>query len=429
MRLRVPTVSLLVAIALAALAMPAAADDAATPTGPGVDPSIGSVEVTLELPKDKPYVGEMIMLRMRSFVRADVVLDQIKQPPLLNFSWQQLGRDKPIQAMINGFSVAGVERDLAIFPDSPGRLIIEPFRREVTIATSDNRRVEATFSSKPVYVDVQNYTAICPPDVWWLPSKSVTLTDTWSQVPDEIKPGTLARRTITIEALGLTGDRLPPPPKMQAAGTIAFRGPVNRETIITDDGPIAKGTYVWDLRPVSPSPAELPVVSVSWFDTQSRRMRESALPATWVALVGTLVHPSHEIVRTVGLLSPGPLAAGAAGFAWAAGLIAFAASPRGRPLSRRARRGARALRQMRASARARDPAGFSRAINDLALSDAGRWAQVSASPSVAAGLAALDQARFGRHGGAEPELPALAAAVSRSWRRTDASAPDQTARA
>ena len=85
-----------------ALALGAAAIHA-EPAPPAVDPSIGKVEVTLDVPKngDKPYVGEMILLRMRSFVRADIERDEIIQPPLLNFSWQQLGRDKPISAMVN----------------------------------------------------------------------------------------------------------------------------------------------------------------------------------------------------------------------------------------------------------------------------------------------------------------------------------------
>ena len=399
---------------VALLASPALAQPAQSP-GPAVDPSIGRVEITLDLPKDKPYVGEMILLRMRSFVRADIVLDRIQQPPLLNFSWQQLGRDKPIQAMIDGFSVAGVERDLAIFPTTSGRLIVEPFIRHVTVVNSDNQRIEADFASKPVYVDVQNYAAINPADGWWLPAKALTLTDSWSQLPDEIKPGTLARRTITVEALGLTGDRLPPPPTMQAPGTIVFRGPVHRETILTEEGPIGRGTYIWDLRPVSASPAKLPAIHIGWFDTQSRRMRDRAIPELWIALVGTLVHPSHEKPRTTGLLSAGPVAIGVAGFAWMAALIGIAVGSR--PLSRTELRRRRALNALRRRARFADEPGFSQALVDLGRSDPPRWADVSRAPTVASRLAALDEARFGRRGGADsvPELLPLADEIRRLW--------------
>ena len=163
---------------LALFCLCAAAPACADATGPAVDPSIGKVEVTLDLPKDKPYVGEMVMLRMRSFIRAYIVLDDIRQPPMVDFDVQQLGRDKPVEAMIDGFQVEGIERDLAIFPQQAGRLIIEPFVRHVTIVNSDGSRSQADFASKPVYIDVQTYQAVNPAGTWWLPVKSLSMTDT-----------------------------------------------------------------------------------------------------------------------------------------------------------------------------------------------------------------------------------------------------------
>ena len=390
----------------------------AAPGGATVDPSIGRVEVTLDLPKDKPYVGEMIMLRMRSFVRADIVLDDIRQPPLINFDSQQLGRDRPIQAMVDGYRVAGVERDLAIFPQQPGRLIIDPFVRHVTIVQGENQRAEADFQSKPVYVDVQTYAAINKGDAWWLPAKSLTLTDTWSTPPDEIKPGTLARRTITIEAVGLTGDRLPPAPEMLAPGTIAFKGPAERSTTITPDGPVAHATYRWDLRPVSASPAKMPVVNVAWFDTGERRMRDAAIPSLWVAYLGTLIHTSHEAARGAKdlYLAAGPVAAGVVGFAWTAALAAFLVTRRA-PRGTRDRARSRLLSTLRRTARFRDANGFANALAALARSDPARWAAIAADPLVAARLAALDAARYGRDAGApSPPLAPLAADLRALWR-------------
>ena len=402
---------------LAMLAVLSLADGAAAQAvTSAVDPSIGKVEVTLDLPKDKPYVGEMILLHMRAFVRADIVLDEIKQPPLINFNWQQLGRDKPIQAMVDGFSVAGVERELAIFPQQSGRLIIDPFTRHVTIVNAENQRVQADFASKPIYVDVQNYTAINPPGAWWLPAKALTMTDSWAPEPDEIQPGTLARRTIVVEAVGVTGERLPPPPDMRAPGIIAFKGPELRETIITEDGPIGRGTYRWDLRTVSSSPAKLPSIHIPWYDTSERRMRDAAVPERWVAYVGTFVHASHETARTwlQRYLSPGPVVAGVAGFAWTAALVGFVLTAR-RPLDATGWRRHRALTGLRRAARADDDAAFRTALVDLARADPARWAYVSNAPRVAPGLAALDAACYGRGGGVAPPLRSLAADIRREW--------------
>lgn len=384
----------------------------ADPAGPGTyDPSIGKVEVTLELPKDKPYVGEMIMLRMRSFIRADIVLDRIKQPPLINFDSQQLGRDKPIEAMVNGFNVAGFERDVAIFPQQSGRLIIDPFIRAVTIVTGDNKRVEAEFASKPIFVDVQNHEGVAPPGTWWLPAKSVTVTESWSQPPDEIKPGTLARRTITVEAVGLTADRLPPAPDMLVPGTIAFKGPAVRETKISEDGPVARATYQWDIRPISASPARMPAIHLAWFDIGERRMRDAVIPDIWVANVGTLMHTSQEKPKGWKdiYLSPPVLFAGFCGFAWALALIGLLVFQRGARLPAPVRRQVRALKR---AGRRGDAAAFEAAAEGLARLAPDLWARAVAEPQIAADLAALNRARYARDGGPVPSLPSLAARIA-----------------
>ncbi len=382
-----------------------------------IDPSIGLVEVTLDLPKDKPYVGEMILLRVRAFVHAAVVLDEIKQPSLVNFDWQQLGQDKSIQAMVGGFNVAGIERDLAIFPQRSGRLIIDPFIRRVTIVDRENRRVRSDFASKPISVDVQNYTGISAPGAWWLPTKSLTITDSWSPEPDEIQPGTLARRTIVVEAVGVTGERLPPPPEMRAPGIISFMGPAQRETIVTEEGPIGRATYRWDLRTASSSAAKLPSLQIPWFDTGGRRIRQAALPERWVAYVGTLVRASHEKLRTLPqrYLSLGPVAAGVAGFIWMAALIGFVMARR-RPPDAKARRCRRSLSALRRAGRSDDETAFRTATIDLARADPPRWTRVATTPLVAARLTALDLARYGRTGGVRPPaLKPLAADLRRLW--------------
>ena len=360
------------------------------------------------------------MLHMRSFIRAHVVLDEVQQPPMIDFDVQQMGRDKPIQAMVDGFSVDGLERDLAIFPDRAGRLNIPPFVRHVTVIGADGGRVPMDFTSKPVFVDVQNYNAIVPAGAWWLPARSLTVTESWSPEPDEIDQGALTRRTIVVEAAGLNADRLPPPPDMRAPGVITFRGPVQRETILTEDGPTARATYVWDLRPATGAPAKMPAISVSWFDTGERRMRTAALPEHWVAYVGTLVHTRHE--KLLGfrdqLLGAGPLAAGLVGFAWSAALLGFVATSGRGGSARRPR----ALSRLKRAGRFRDDTKFRLALADLARADPPLWRSVSREPGVAFRLAALDSVLYAREHGAPPPLAPLAADIERLWTAAGAKA-------
>ena len=384
---------------------------------PTVDPSIGQVEVTLDLPKDEPYVGEMILLRMRTTIRGDVALDQIRQPPLTNFNWQQLGRDKPIRVMTNGFSVPGYERDIAIFPQQAGRLIIEPFVRHVTLIVGANDRVEADFASKPIYVDVQRHEGISTPGDWWLPAKSVTTKEVWTPSPDSIEPGKVARRILVIEATGTTADRLPPPPSMHAPGLITFTGPASRETILTPNGPVARAIYQWDVRPVTNTPAKLPAIHIPWFDITERRMRDTAVADQWVGYVGMQAGGHKTTASTFfgRFLTLGPLASGLAGLVWAvsaAGL--FITVPR-----RGRSRGLGALAQ---AGRSGDAKALEAAILDLARSDPARWRIVEGAPSVSADLARLNASLYGpgalpeKSAAAMPSLPRLAAELIRLWR-------------
>jgi hypothetical protein len=407
-RLRLPLA--LLTLALLGLAAHAEPEEAT----PVIDPSIGRVDVTLELPKDVPYVGEMIILRMRTTIRGDVALDDIRQPPFTNFNWQQLGRDKPIRVMANGFNVPGYERDIAIFPQQAGRLIIEPFVRHVTMIVGANQRVQADFTSKPVFVDVQRYEGINKGADWWLPAKGVTIKETWSPRPDEIEPGKVGRRVVTLEAIGTTADRLPPPPVMHVPGVITFTGPATRETILTADGPIARATYQWDVRPVSNSPAKMPAIRVPWFDITERRMRDVAIGEQWVSYIGAEGAHRH-VDRSLGarLFTSGPLMAGLASLVWALG-VAGLLIPKGPAQWIFAR--PQALRTLARRARAHDALGVKAALMDLARSDAPRWRHIESDPDLATRLADLDRSLFAVEGAKPPMLKPLATDIIRRWR-------------
>lgn len=401
-------------MALLGLLLTNPAAHAQTEEAASVDPSIGRVEVTLELPKDVPYVGEMIILKMRTTIRGDVALDEIRQPPFTNFNWQQLGRDKPIRVMADGYNVPGYERDIAIFPQQAGRLIIDPFVRHVTMIVGANQRVLADFASKPVFVDVQRYEGINKSADWWLPAKAVTIKETWSPRPDEIEPGKVGRRTVTLEAEGTTADRLPPPPVMHVPGVITFTGPATRETILTADGPIARATYQWDVRPVSNSPAKMPAIHVPWFDITERRMRDAAIGEQWVSYLGAEgVH--HRVDRSLlaRLAGWGPLLAGFAGLAWALGVAGVMTS--GTPRRAWFAHKPHALKALRRGARHADPIAVKAALMALRRSHSGWWSRVESDPDLKSQLAALDKALFAATPASTPPLKPLTARVIRLW--------------
>ncbi len=237
---------------------------------------------------------------------------------MTDFDWQQFGIDKSSEEMLDGFWTPVLERVLVITPLKAGALIIPPFTRRAEFLAANGERAETDFVSSPLVINVRSHEGVGPSDAWWLPAKSVTISDRWEPAPDKIPFGETAHRVLTIEAKGVTADRLPPPPVLWAPGLISFLGPVTRQTIVTDDGPVARVSYSWNVRPVSVTPTAAPAIHVPWFDIASRKMRDSVAPEREVAFLNAArkARAPSVAAEAPSLLSLWPLAAGAASFIW-----------------------------------------------------------------------------------------------------------------
>jgi hypothetical protein len=204
----------------------------------------------------------------------------------------------------------------------------------------------------------------------------------------------------------MVAEGLPPRPVMRTRGIITFAGPVTRETLLTPSGPVARATYQWDVKPGVPEIIPLDAIAIPWFDTNTRTMRETEIPARQIG--GGL--PDRDTERAPPAI-PSPLvvaAAALAAFGLGLALIGFGL---GRP---RLRLSGAARRSLRAAARAGDPARF-RAALDAALRESPDLARTwRARPDLAAAFAALDRAVFGAAGAPVPDLRALSRTLSRA---------------
>ena len=389
-----------------------------------VEPGDLTLTVTAELNGNSaPFAREMVLLKIHGVYKQPILLEEVVQPSLANFSWTQLGRDHWSRTKLpDGQSAIAFDRTVAVFPHHAGQFTIEPFIHKLTVNDVGERRV-VEVRSKPIPFPVAPWTEpIGGPDAkepWWLPAKDVAITDSWNPDPETIKVGETARRIVTLEAQGMVAEGLPPRPVMRTRGIITFAGPVTRETLLTPSGPVARATYQWDVKPGVPEIIPLDAIAILWFDTSTRTMRETEIPARQIG--GGL--PDRETDRAPPAI-PSPLvtaAAALAAFGLGLALIGFGL---GRPSLRLS---ASARRALRAAARAGDPAGF-RAALDAAMRDAPDLARIwRGRPDVAAALAALDRSVFGAAGAPVPDLPALARALSRPERVPGPPGPERLA--
>lgn len=385
-------------------------------------PVIGHMEAIIENSGEAPYPEEMVLLTIRStLLRTQIALEQIEQPALQNFSWMQLGQDRWYGCDVEGAPAKCFERVLALFPVRSGQLTIDPFIHHLTVIGADGARQQLDLRSAPVSLAVRPWTAARggpdARDSWWLPVKSLTVTDKWEPEPDRIRPGETAHRTVVVEAVGIGAERLPPAPKLRSLGLITFAGPVERTTTQTPAGPIARAIYRWDVRPVATSPATLEAVHIPWFDTVSRRMRDAALPARQVAFLSDRegAAPKHPLLER--FILPLSLLA-----SFITGLAILFVGPKSQghghtSLLLERFMVQRDLKELRCAARSGDPNALRRAIYDLARRDPQRARRWLFEPSVRSGMSALDGYLFAPPGTQPPKISSLAKSIAKAWRR------------
>jgi hypothetical protein len=377
---------------------------------------VGRAEVSLVEPPGGAFVGEMILVKFQAAIHGLSALDDLHQPDLTDLDWRQLGRDRTFETEYEGFTVRGYERIIAVYPQRSGRITIDPFVYHLTMIDSDNSRVEVDISSAPVSFGVRPMPALAQ-GTSWLPAKSVTITDSWDKRPDRLALGETARRTVTIEAEGIGAEQLPPPPKMRAHGVISFAGPVERTTRLMPQGPIARGVYRWDIRPVSRNAAILPAFPIRWFDTVDRQSREVLIPEKRVS-----VALANGAVETDGAEQAGPAAplwqlaaAGFGGLLWGAAALYVLTTHRDR--SRERARLKSLLAPLRMAARADDAPVFRLALVQLGRSEPRAAHAFLRSPEISSMLAALDAYLFGPLARPQPALGPLYKLIAVELRR------------
>ncbi|WP_147045267.1 BatD family protein [Methylobacterium gnaphalii] len=375
-----------------------------------IEPGDLTLTVTPELSGNaQPYAREMVLLKLRGVYRTQILLEDVRQPALTNFSWTQLGRDSWSRTQLpDGQMALQFERTVAIFPQHTGTFTIEPFVHKLTINDNGERKL-VEVRSEPIEFPVAKWTAETggpdAPEPWWLPARDVTITDSWDPDPETVNQGDTARRIVTLEAQGMLAEGLPPRPIMRTRGIVTFAGPVKRETIITPSGPVARATYQWDLKKGVPEVIALEGIQIPWYDTLSRTMRVTEIPARQI---GGGLPDREDDLKPPSPASWATIAAAAlAAFGLGLALIGFGAR---RPVLRLSRGGRQALRR---AAAAGDAVAFRAALGRAMQAEPDLARVWRADPDAAAALSALDRTVYGMGDAATPNLTELTQLFSR----------------
>jgi len=236
-----------------------------------------------EVDRDSVYVQGQIILTLR--VQQSISLEQPSISPLeLDDAFVKPLEQNSFQRTVNGQPWLVNEIRYAIFPERSGTLEI-PAQMFAARVNQGRRGFFGHGSSgqllrrasKPITVDV-----LPKPDSFgasdWLPARGVTLQETWSTPPEQLRVGESATRTIRIIGDGLQGAQLPPilfapidglkyyPDQPQISEQESENGLQGIRQDSAAVVPTRAGTYV------------IPQIRIPWWDTANAKVEYAVLP-------------------------------------------------------------------------------------------------------------------------------------------------------
>ena len=220
-----------------------------------------------------PVVSEMVELTIRGEYDLTVSLEDMQFPNSADYDWIQVARDDWHKERGQGRLLQIFERKVALFPRRDGAIQVGPISHKLTHVQENGQRAETTVTAAPIALTVRPFPTDAPP----LSASQLTLTDELSAEPGRLQKDEILTRRVTIEALGALAHHLPARPDLSEPWLILFSQPEHRETVLTEEGPVARVVWEWQLRPRTGEPAILHAEAFPWFDTDSRQVEVAPL--------------------------------------------------------------------------------------------------------------------------------------------------------
>ena len=115
-----------------------------------VAPGELELSVSVEETAHTPFVREMVLITIRGVYRRHITRETLIQPDLDGINWAQLGADKWRDERLDGEKVKILERRMALYPNTPGRITIGAFRQKLTLTDEGDDWFDHEISSEPV---------------------------------------------------------------------------------------------------------------------------------------------------------------------------------------------------------------------------------------------------------------------------------------
>jgi hypothetical protein len=255
------------------------------------------VFMEVDVDKSSAFVQEQIIYTMRLFTSVDLHSLNRTDFDVSGAEVKKISENQ-YQKSINGTPYGVVEIKYALFAQQSGILTIpqglwsvvinqQSYRRDPFLSdpfARSGKKVNLRTPEKAVNILAQpgNYDADT-----WIPASNIQLQQSWSQSPDSFKVGEPITRTITIKAEGVTASQLPPLTIEPIAGLSYYPDQPQSDEQLSSQGITTIKQESYAIVANKPGTITLPAVTLKWWDTNAKRIRESRLPVQTIEVEGS----------------------------------------------------------------------------------------------------------------------------------------------
>ncbi len=283
------------------------------------------VFIEVELGDDKALsegvmVQQQVPLTVWLFSARPLLGGDLSEPKVDNAVVAKLGDDRQYQTQRQGRTYQVIERRYSLSPEQSGALRIPPIvfkgtaraaqgqRRGNSGGVFDNPGLDHFFQDptldrffgnafggrdpfgmfergEPVRAQSKgmDLTVKARPEglagAQWLPAQGLTIADSWTTDPPQLRVGEPVTRTLTLTAEGLAGAQIPEVGLPEVDGLRIY--PEKAEAETRTDGAMVFGVsrQTFTLIPSRDGALTIPEVNVTWWDTKAQQERTASLPA------------------------------------------------------------------------------------------------------------------------------------------------------
>ena len=262
----------------------------ASAPGGGLRGSTSNREVFLEVEAkpDNPYVQSQVIYKIRLY-RAVATSNAVLSDPKVSGAKaviERVGDDLTYDTRRLNKRFNVVERTFAVYPQTSGRISIDPVIFQAETASGISSFFTNPFGPQPKSIVIQSDPVVLnvkpiPADFkgnQWLPAKGLELKQEWSQSRPQFKIGEPITRTLTIHARGLMASQLPELPQWSTTDFKQYPD----QPVLTDDktrfGITGTRVEKTALIPTRGGEFVLPGIRIPWWNTEDNKMEYAEIP-------------------------------------------------------------------------------------------------------------------------------------------------------